>query len=178
MKIRLKNRSMGLDMGSKNLGVSVYAPKKDFIIATKMMESPLNELTGDGFQKGMKALISEFTKLIKTYKPKVVMAERFLTRGFGGSLIEKVGIMIGMFAAICRRYKIKFVLVVPSAWKNSLNRVIDKKLNDIYALFKKQIHMVDAVFMAYYVYNDGFEGMTFKKAARVLDKHFKKIGAR
>jgi len=167
----INGRYMGFDMGAKNLAWAVYKKKKNFIHSSGMFLNPINDLT-KSFDIQLQKFTKEFQRLLVKYRPKEIIAERFLTRGFMGNLIEKIGIMLGVMAATAKSLGIKFTLVVPSAWKNSLNRVINKKLPDIYKLFKKHIHRIDAIFMSYYIAKGNFNSLSYKKAVKQLERHF------
>lgn len=174
----LTNARLGFDMGPKNLAFGVYANSKKakWVKASGMMQHPISDLT-KGFDNHLDAFHFEYESLLLKHRPKLILAERFISRGLRGGTIEKVCIMLGLMATVAKRYGIEFKFVTPAAWKNSINRVIDKRLNELYKEFPgKCIHRIDAILMAYYARWGNFDKLNYKKTVNVLTKHFKKEG--
>jgi hypothetical protein len=109
--------------------------------------------------------------LIKTYRPKVIIAERFMVRSaMMGASAEKISFMLGIIGLLCLDYKIKFELITSALWKNRFNREQNKlALNTIYKEHKKIMapHLIDAAFIGYYII-DSYSDTTVIKTLKHL----------
>lgn len=164
-----KKVALGFDLGSKNMAYGRVIDLKGKVLVKKcsMFQNPIKELkdsAGNELSTRVKAFVNEFEEVLNLCKPDVVMAERFMTRGFKGSTIEAIGLMLGLMAGACHARGIKFILVTASTWKNSFSRRFGGKevLPDIYKqLAKKQAHKIDACLIGCFC----------------LDKTFERVGA-
>jgi len=103
------------------------------------------------FMDGLGNFYRTINTLMSEYRPNIVIAERFQTRGLKGTTIEAISIMLGVIALYCHRNKIQFILVTAATWKNQANRLF--KLDDFYVVGKDMgftPHECDALIMGLY----------------------------
>ena len=89
--------------------------------------------------------LREVKKISKGYEVDEIVAERFMSRGNGGTLIESVNMMLGQLNTVSRN---KITLLSASTWKNRVNKFFD--LKDFYTQVRVEAHEVDAVLMSMY----------------------------
>jgi hypothetical protein len=111
--------------------------------------------------------------ILDKLRPRELMVESFVVRGFGTNSIEMVGLMNGTLQAICRFQGIVENMVMPSSWK----RDFEKHLGALDAMYKfaREVelppHVVDAICLATYLR----EGKTFTRAdAKLLRRNISK----
>lgn len=175
--------TIGIDMGSTNMMLGYLNTDMKFV-ACWQFKNTITELVdnkGVPLHVRIRRFKKEFISYLDKWKPRRVMAERFMPRGIRGTLIEVVNIMIGVMAAICVRRKINFRVLTASTWKNSLNKRFrrtknDNPLNRLYKAFKiKQRHYIDAMLIAHYRNDPKFTALqsvnsTIKKLTRPISK--------
>lgn len=168
----------GWDMGSKNTAASViHVYSKGSVISrierisSEMITPLINDLTQKNYWTSHLQFAKAFLTWLKKYKPDVVMAERFISRGLRGSIGEKVTMMLGIMAEICRRKKIQFILVSAQSWKNTFCRrhFSKDKLEAMYlAVRKKNAHLVDSFLIAVFAAG-GFPFLNEKRIDKLME---------
>jgi Holliday junction resolvasome RuvABC endonuclease subunit len=115
--------------------------------------------------KTLKTTIKEITQLIKTYKPNLVICERFMFRGGGSIYAEVINHVIGALVYVCTKKKIPLRLVMAAHWKQYAtknygydNKAKSKKRlmqNKAYRMWPRlqSIHQLDATLMARFAYD-------------------------
>lgn len=176
------------DPGSTNFGICLgdIRVKKGVlqyrIRSVKKLESTVCDLKQRVGEQIVMYLneIQEFA----TKKPNSVVIERFQARGLRGSTGEQVSIMIG---ALTTLYPDRTNLVIPSTWKNSVNRALPNMgertpLEWMYKQLKGEVsaHEVDAAVMLIWAGHIAtgfkpFEGWNKKRMAKLI-KSLKKAG--
>jgi len=146
---------LGLDPGLSNFGCSCIKITGDkySIKWTHLLKNKINNLTYPGFEKEYIDFKREFVELIKREQLDGVCAERFLTRGrFWGNISENIGIMLGVLKEICAQYKLPFLLITSSQWKNHFNKLkFPRKLDNLYKVLRPYPpHLVDASLIGIY----------------------------
>lgn len=148
-------RTLNMDPGSRNMGISVTAlnPAGKFkVVANSLITNPLFDLTLFGSQREF--FMAEVDAWIQLYKPDGIIIERFQTRGLQGPLIELVSIMIGLIAG--RYPEIPIKLVTASTWKNDFaRRHGPEALTELYKASRTTPHQLDSCFMGVYALEKG-----------------------
>ncbi len=142
------------DPGAVNYGFSVVAFRKDKdkikykIRVTGKLKDPAN-IQGTTSQE-MGVVLNRYTRgisaLIKDHGVTNSVAERFMARGHGGTLIESVNMMLGRLTGIPNQNP---VLLSSATWKNRVNKFFDLKA--FYKEVRVEPHEIDATFMAFYL---------------------------
>jgi hypothetical protein len=147
---------LGLDPGSKNMGISLVGVHngKVKVFANSVMMHPVNNLVN--FSRSSDAFLWEIFQWVDMQKPDGIIAERFQTRGHGGSLIEMVSSMLGLIRGALPNTPIK--LTIASAWKNKFNRRFECDLKDIYPDVLVQPHQLDATLIGIFGLEAGTSG--------------------
>lgn len=119
--------------------------------------------SGKDAKKEIIAYMKTISSLVQRHEPVVWVAERYMTRGIKGSLIEMVAIMIGAVFGIYHR-KMAFRFIIAAEWKNQANKI--GNLKAFYKEAKKfgvTPHQVDACFIGIYVAHRlvGLKGFEF-----------------
>lgn len=158
---------LSLDPGCVNFAYTVTIDHK--VVKSGMLKNPMNSIT----EESIAAFRTEFLYIIDTYKPQVLIAERFLIRRFLTKLAEFVGIMIGIITEMCSLRKIKLKLITSATWKLSIKKLLD--LKELYKLAKKQHklqpHSVDSMLIGrYFLSNNNFRPSDKEWVARNLPK--------
>lgn len=143
----------GHDPGAVNYGAAVVSFKvqnkkvKYRIAFTCKLEFPAN-IQGTTAQE-MGLLLNKYDKgvrkIIRDHKVTHSVAERFMSRGHGGTLIESVNMMLGRLSGIPKHNPI---LLSASTWKNRVNKFFD--LKEFYKQVRVEPHEIDALLMAMY----------------------------
>ncbi len=112
---------LALDMGSKNLAYCVMRNKK--IVHLNFFENTITNLIDPYYNLDLRKFNSEFLKILKTFKPNAIIAERFQNRArFRGNSSELLNIMIGLISQIAFSKRIYVYLATASTWKNQFNK--------------------------------------------------------
>lgn len=140
---------LGLDPGSSNFGWSVVRVKvgKTFhykVLANGKIEKTLHSLKDDVLTD-INVFKAEIRKILRTYKPTHLIAERFMTRGIKGATIEYISVMLGVLTQMGIK-NIRFITA--AQWKNRWNR--HYRLDDFYKRVGIEDHQVDATNIALY----------------------------
>lgn len=160
---------LSCDPGSTNLGWAVLAGQKvgeriSFkVIANGMCPCPVNQVKNSKELKFQQTKFRKwFTHMVKKYDVDAVCAERFMTRGLFGPIIELVGIMLGIMMCVAQKKQFK---VFPAViWKNAVRRNTGEKefLNQCYKKAKVPPHQFDAALMGIWTIFQGFKSPDFK----------------
>ena len=151
-------RIMGIDPGTKNMSWSIIeAKEKGYykIISHGMFKYPINDLTTNGSAIQADNFAYESNSLICKYNVSRIVAERFISRGIRGGVIEKVNYMLGMLDVGIKEPGMdgQFMLITPAQWKNQFNKHCS--LENLYKdpqikLNKITKHQIDATCIALY----------------------------
>jgi len=115
----------------------------------------MNQIQGDNFEDQAADLYQTFIELLDTFKPDLVIIERFQNRGFiRGAQGEVVTFMSSMLCTLCRQRNIEHRLIMASTWKTGINRAgVDLKAGYSWAWKKPRRivpHRVDSGLIALY----------------------------
>lgn len=115
-------------------------------LAGGLISHPMHELAGGEFETSAAMFTREMRSLLDKWRPDVICAERFMVRGrFNGASAEKVSLMIGITYEMARRRDIRMILISSATWKNSIQRLFDRRLEELYGMFKPlPPHVIDA----------------------------------
>jgi len=106
------------------------------------------------FRQTCRSFRLEIKEWVDEFEPDAQVIERFMTRGIGGTLIEEVGISIGIvttnFRTRANGTPMPFKLLPASQWKNDFNRKSPTLLNDYYPRVRISPHQIDAALLARY----------------------------
>lgn len=141
---------LGLDPGTKNFAYGVVQVRGDRyrILQHGMLLNPVYELKGHDVGRRVAKFKNEILSIRRTYGVEFATAERFMTRGHGGTTIEAVSLMLGVVATI---FKTNIHFVTAAGWKNAWNKHYDlKRFYDEMKPYGVQTHQVDAVSIALY----------------------------
>lgn len=166
---------LSIDPGVQNsawtiIKIDFNKPKQFKVITCGMFEHTIKDIRG---QLNINHITSELNDLYVKYKPNVVIAERFMTRGHKGSIIEFVNIMLGI---IINTIEYKYLLTA-AQWKNMLNK--KNSLTTIYDTYKLPDHVIDSIYIGIYgisklLGKKPFFNLT-KSNKKYLDKRLKKF---
>lgn len=152
-----KLRVLGIDPGTTNFAYTAVdirgtqRIKGVKIIKRGVISGTVKLLTGNLHEDSGK-FIEELRSLISEIKPDVVVYERYQSRGMKGTTIELVNMMIGMLMVMSWDTKFPIQGIMPSTWKNAVNRKFDLK-EDVYAhMPKSKQHNLDAFLIACYAF--------------------------
>jgi Holliday junction resolvasome RuvABC endonuclease subunit len=175
-------RILSNDPGLRNSGLAfgIFRNKKFTVIGTGMLETTITSVKRVD-AKEIRAYRQTWIKLIKLYKPDIIVCERFLVRMFGTKNIELIAFALGILQELCFKYKIEFILLVSQQWKNSMNRRYGKgalknmynSVGGIHIKKDKRIaaHRVDAALLGAYVAS----GNNFKNLSLPRTQFIKEI---
>lgn len=144
---------LGIDPGTNNCAYSIVNLWKTKaleyeVVKRGMIANPVKELNGFRVGPDMKQFRSEIVGLKSEYNVDFAIAERYMTRGHGGTTIEAVSSMLGLIASVFGEW----CCFVPAAvWKNAWNK--QYSLDDFYEEMSEYgipTHEVDAVSIALY----------------------------
>lgn len=141
---------LGLDPGTNNFAYGVVQVKGDKyrILEHGMILHPLKELTGLDVGARSSKFRNEIQRIRRRHNAEFVTAERYMTRGHGGTTIEAISLMLGLVATV---FKNNTCFVTAASWKNSWNKHYD--LKEFYEELKPYgipTHRIDAVNIALY----------------------------
>lgn len=145
-----KHRILSFDPGTRNMGIAcVGVDSEDRLrpIANAVLSHPIESLV-DNYLEHRKAFTDELERWLKLFKPDLLIAERFQTRGNGGPLIELVSTMNGVIGML--RPKTQFKFVTAATWKNKFNRRFPVQLDELYANCLTTPHALDATLIGCY----------------------------
>jgi hypothetical protein len=146
--------TLSFDPGTANFGycVSDFKKRKYAILENGLIKPTVrdinNDVSGDlkRYAKTIRKLCDRFPTI------ELFIAERFMTRGLSGPLIESVAIMFGRGIPIVqtRTSVTDIKLVTAAVWKNEVNKTID--LKELYKIISVTPHQADSFLMGAYNY--------------------------
>lgn len=146
-------RILSLDPGTVNYGFAIVDIRhKHGKTAFQVLENGKCERTVKTL-KSAKVMREEMAlyemwlgDLVARYQPHAVAAERYMTRGIKGPLVECVNIMIGMTLTLIEK---PFKIMPAATWKNAVSRQgVDLKAQ--YKVVGVTPHQVDAAMIGVY----------------------------
>lgn len=141
-----------IDPGTKNFYLSWIFKGK--LKGTQHIPNALIDLPSGILSRGMAPFCKTFRQVLDVTKPDLIFVERFIVRGFGTHLTEKMGILIGAMytCAISYRPPIEYVIETSTTWKTALKKIGDyDKLVKLCKERKIPQHVVDTVLTARFV---------------------------
>lgn len=143
------HRILSLDPGTRNFGAAVVGviDGRIDVVANSILMNPMLTLV-DNYRTQQNIFIEELEEWFSLYKPDAIIAERFMTRGFGGPLIELVSTMNGIITMIRRDIPVK--VIAASTWKNQWHRRFDTPLDYMYKVCRTAPHPLDATLIGCY----------------------------
>lgn len=143
---------LGIDPGTVHAAHAIIRIKPNLqytIVGHGMFQHPLKGLIGTSIRERKNKFTRELNKLRRDFDVDCVIAERFMTRGRGGSTtIEEVSAMLGLIMNSGFR---NMCFITAAQWKNEINKVL--VLDELYEHAKQHgipPHRVDAVGIALY----------------------------
>ena len=166
---------MGIDPGIKNYavvginanGVATYARMlNNTIYSTAQANADLRAK----FYTAMRGILANL-------RPRALIVESYVVRGFGTNQIEMGALMSGTVQALCRELCVDEHMVMPSTWKRELKKAFGESVLDkLYSIGKNHgapPHVVDALCLAIYLRS----GKTYARTDEVLLKQGSKAVA-
>jgi hypothetical protein len=158
---------IGGDPGIVNFGLAVIDTNLVKVLWSGFHSAAISNLTNNLLKKKVKKLILTYPNFsvqldnylrvcqfhLQAWHPQQLVFERYQSRNFKGINIEKINLMIGLWAGLAYRYGIPTRVITAAAWKNTL-RASGIDLLQIYAdqaLLGITPHMVDSVLLASFV---------------------------
>lgn len=143
---------MGLDPGTENCAFSIsnieIEPFRYKIVTHGMIKNPIKDLNGLHLGDYTIPFKREIRGLKEKYGVGHVTAERYMTRGHGGTTIEAVSLQLGIVASL---FGPDVCLIPAAVWKNAFNMVADlKELYADLAQYGIPTHRIDAVCIGLY----------------------------
>jgi Holliday junction resolvasome RuvABC endonuclease subunit len=144
---------LGVDPGTNNCAASVlhicFKPFKFNYLHVGMIQNPVKEIKGRDLKQRCDKFNRELSALKRKHRPTHLIAERFMTRGRGGSTtIEAVSMQLGIMS---RMAMAEICFIPASQWKNAVNRITC--LDDLYDGTKQlgfTPHELDSALIAMY----------------------------
>lgn len=171
---------LGMDPGTNNFAVSAVSVglrKGEFDILTHhMVGSAIKDLKEEDTGERIKRFTNEIKRLKRTHKATFSTAERFMTRGHGGTTIEAISVMLGVVATV---FGTEVRFITAANWKNAFNRWYN--LDKMYGEMKPYgipTHQVDAVCIGLYGASLALEEAPFFMLTSVKQFKTKLINAR
>lgn len=172
--------ALGMDPGTNNFAVSAVSVglrKGAFEILTHhMVDSAVNDIKSEDTGERIKRFSAEIKCLKRTHKAIFVTAERFMTRGHGGTTIESISVMLGVVATV---FGTEVRFITAANWKNAFNKWynLDKLYGDMkpYGITN---HQVDAVCIGLYGASLALEEAPFFMLTSIKQFKTKLINAR
>jgi hypothetical protein len=157
---------LGQDPGYKNYAlaiVTVNGSKVD-IIGTDMLTQLWLSLRGKESIEQLSAFREQFNWILTTYKPELVVDERYCPRGFTTKYVEEINRMIGVSNCLTLEYGARYISMMASHWKNDWGRQFGKEHLDSVMYFEAkkrgiELHRLDAALQATFgALNGSFKG--------------------
>ncbi len=164
-----KTEHVGVDPGSLNYAIAGLDARGKLTFCRM-----LNNTVWSTAQKNT-ALRARYRRavrgILEALRPRAVMCEEFLVRGFGSHSIELVGLMLGSRQETCDRLGIRECLTMPSSWKRDFDKHVGRGTpGGLPSLYEKARargvppHVVDAICLATYLRGGG----SFRGASKRL----------
>jgi Holliday junction resolvasome RuvABC endonuclease subunit len=181
-------RVLSMDPGVNNYAWSVIEIKRPFeikILASGMMTHTLTDLVGSTVHQETLLFKQEVNQIMTDYDPQFLIAERYMSRGMGGSTIELVNIMIGILASMWTHSSDRILFIPAAQWKNEFNKVVvDEQrttLEHMYGKSKVTEHQIDSTCIGLYGaarWLDEKITTWVKKIVTVVPKQIDRVGLR
>ena len=164
------------DLGVKNYGFAVVKVSLGqgkrlhlSILKNGMLKHTVSQLKrGKLHHEQMHEYLKENKETFQEYKPEFYVAERFQSRGHGGTTIETINQMIG---SLISRIGIPYAQITAAVWKNEIKRW-GMDLEKMYAMARVVPHQIDAVMMAAFI---GYQKLGAKRTKLNLKELIKQI---
>jgi hypothetical protein len=172
---------VSFDPGTRNFGcshvrVSVVRGRVIYqVVQNGLFRSTITSLNQD--------LISKSARFDSKIEPllircDILAAERFMSRGLRGTLIENITYMLGRVSRTLDLMGKPYRYIAAVTWKNAINKELkslDLNLKDLYGLCKAEPHQLDSVLIGIYIGSlhlgaKPFQQFTSKTAIRKLFK--------
>lgn len=162
----MKINILASDPGARNYGISLVEldlsdrkTPRFRVLYYGMLQNTVNDLRHPTLLEQKKAFIAEVKDLVRKFLPEqkvhLVIAERFMTRGLLGTLIEYVSFMLGVLHSEFKGSS--FRAIQASTWKNDFRRKTGHQLNskgELYKTVKMDLgmkpHELDAILIGIY----------------------------
>jgi hypothetical protein len=146
---------IGIDPGPKNYALCVLEGGQ--CIGIEMVQKLIHTLGGKELDTIILRYSDYVREVLNAFRPRAVVIERFIVRGFGSNNIELVTYMVAVLKEVCRQAGIPCYLVSASQWKTTLKKQLDLKA--LYKQYWKKPyrippHKIDSLLIARYLYND------------------------
>jgi hypothetical protein len=141
---------LACDPGTANFGIALVGlvKGKPRVYANAVMMRPMNDLKKVNKQGSQFKL--ELAQWLSA-RPGGIIAERFQTRGIGGTTIETVSCMLGILSC----FGLPMKAVVASQWKNEFKRRFGQDLKELYPTVSVAPHQLDAALIGIYGLEQG-----------------------
>ncbi len=154
---------LGIDPGKDNYAWTIISPKGR-VINSGFLQNRITTLARGDYECVENCYL-ELKELVKRSGASRVYFEQFAARQFGTSLSQFVNMMNGLLTAICIEQGVEHIGIMPSSWKNAINKV--GTLDRLYAMAAQQNvapHSVDSICIGIY----GMGGFGFSESDRQL----------
>lgn len=141
---------LSMDPGTNNYAWSVINVSRPFeveVLASGMIKNTVNSLVGNVAQNADE-FRTEVDALLKEFDPDFFIAERYMSRGHGGTTIELVNIMIGIVISMWTKNADRLKLIPAAQWKNEWNK--HSNLVEFYSKVSCTVHQIDAIGIGIY----------------------------
>lgn len=147
---------LGIDPGRENYAWAMFGARGKLVRAG-FLRNPVSSLARAQYA-GVAVCYQEMKELVAESGAQLVCFEQFAARQFGTSLSQHVNMMAGLLTGACIELGVEHASVMPSSWKNALNRNVGDlaKLYLLAAGVGVPPHTVDAVCIGVYA-GCGFE---------------------
>lgn len=161
-------RIASFDLGSKNFAASIIVAGKKIKYKAAFMIPPTLLDLKEPFYDQTALLRKTIARILTKYKPKYLIAERYMNRGIKGVQVEILGVLLGVMASLAIERDIPMRLVTASTWKNAVERKRSGFLDRLYSYFpQSKRHRVDAIMIGIYAHNKNFD-VNLKKLERYV----------
>lgn len=154
-------RVLAFDPGTTNFGwaaLECHVDEPPKLLGCGKLHNRI-EVMHDGKIMGdqLQSFVDEIRQLVEEFNINRVIAERFMSRGHGGTTIELVNLMLGgirtlsLFMQTGRdglRKSKNTMFITAAQWKNAVSKYVD--LRDVYDTAAVETHVVDAILIGIY----------------------------
>lgn len=173
--------ALTIDPGSVNSGIAITRLDKEtgYVrpVCSTVLNFPIKGLTTN-LMEIQEQYTEELCSWFTYWKPNIFLCERFQPRGLMGTLVEEVGISIGVALTLARTYKVPRKIVTAGVWKNEFHRRHNNRqlkgdvdLKELYAELHREwkvpAHQLDATLMGFYAFEQAAPDLEIKYS---LDK--------
>lgn len=146
---------IGIDPGPKNYALCVLEGGR--CVGIEMVQKLISALGGKNLDEVILTYSDYVRGVLNHFKPRAVVIERFIVRGFGSNNIELVTYMVAVLKEVCRQADIPCYLLTASQWKTALKKQLNLKL--LYKEYWKKPyrippHKIDSLLIGRFIYND------------------------